>query len=57
MKVDGVPLGVAFSADGKTAFITLNDPDIVIKVDLDKKEITGRFETGKGPDGVAVFGL
>jgi DNA-binding beta-propeller fold protein YncE len=57
MKLDGVPLGIAFSADGKTAFLTLNEPDAVIKVDLEKKEIKGRVEAGKGPDGIAVFGL
>lgn len=57
MKLESVPLGIVFSADGKTAFITMVEPDAVLKIDLEKMEITGRVETGKGPDGIAVFGL
>lgn len=56
MKIDGVPLGIVFSNDGKTAFVTVVEPDAVIKVDLEKMEVKGRAETGKGPDGIAVFG-
>ncbi len=57
MKLEGVPLGIAFSADGKTAFITMVEPDAVLKIELEKMEITGRAESGRGPDGIAVFGL
>lgn len=57
MKLDGVPLGIVFSADGKTAFITMVEPDSVLRIDLEKMEITGRVETGKGPDGIAVSGI
>ena len=57
MKLDGVPLGIVFSADGKTAFITMVEPDAVLRIDLEKMEITGRVETGKGPDGIAVSGI
>lgn len=57
LKVDGVPLGVTFSNDGKTAFFTVNEPDTIIKVDLDKMEITGKLDAGKGPDGIAVAGF
>lgn len=57
MKLDGVPLGIVFSADGKTAFITMVEPDGVLRIDLEKMEITGRVETGKGPDGIAVSGI
>lgn len=57
MKLDGVPLGLAFSADGKSAFITMVEPDAVLKIDLERMEITGRVETGKGPDGIAVSGI
>lgn len=57
MKLESVPLGIVFSRDGKTAFISVVDPDAVLKIDLEKMEITGRVETGKGPDGIAVFGI
>lgn len=57
MKLDGVPLGIVFSADGKTAFVTMVEPDAVLKIDLEKMEITGRVDPGKGPDGIAVFGI
>jgi DNA-binding beta-propeller fold protein YncE len=57
MKLDGVPLGLAFSADGKTAFVTAVEPDAVLKIDLAKMAITGSADPGKGPDGVAVFGF
>ena len=57
MKIESVPMGIVFSADGKTAFVTVNGPDAVIKVDLEKFEITGRVDSGKGPDGIAVFGI
>jgi YVTN family beta-propeller protein len=56
MKIEGVPMGIVFSTDGKTAFVTVNGPDAVIKVDLEKMEIKGSVDSGKGPDGIAVFG-
>jgi DNA-binding beta-propeller fold protein YncE len=57
MKLESVPLGVAFSDDGKTVFVTVVDPDAVLKIDLEKLVVTGRGDPGKGPDGVAVFGF
>ena len=56
MKLEGVPLGIVFSNDGKTAFITMVEPDAILKIDLEKMEIKGRAEAGKGPDGIAVSG-
>ena len=56
MKLESVPMGIVFSADGKTAFVTANQPDGVLKIDLEKMEIKGRVDSGKGPDGIAVFG-
>ena len=56
MKLDGTPLGIVFSNDGKTAFITMVEPDAILKIDLEKMEIKGRAESGKGPDGIAVSG-
>ncbi|MEQ1605867.1 MAG: beta-propeller fold lactonase family protein [Pyrinomonadaceae bacterium] len=55
--LESVPMGIVFSADGKTAFVTINGPDAVIKVDLEKMEVKGRVDSGKGPDGIAVFGI
>lgn len=57
LKLDTTPIGVAISADGKWAFVTANEPDTVLKIDLEKMEIAGRAEPGKGPDGVAVAGI
>lgn len=57
LKVDGEPFGLAFSGDGKTAFVTTVGPDRVIKIDLEKMEITGTGETGALPDGIAVAGF
>jgi Uncharacterized conserved protein len=56
-KLESTPLGIVFSADGKTAFVTVGSPDAVIKMNLDTGEVTGRVETGKVPDGIAVAGL
>jgi YVTN family beta-propeller protein len=56
MKLESVPMGIVFSADGKTAFVTIVGPDAVIKVDLEKMEVKGRVDSGKGPDGIAVTG-
>lgn len=57
IKLESVPLGVVFSADGKTAFVTAVETDGVIKVDLEKKAVGIRIDTGKAPDGLALFGL
>lgn len=57
MKLESVPLGIVFSKDGKTAFVTVVETDGVLKIDTEKYEIVGRAETGKGPDGVAIFGM
>ncbi|MBX3243126.1 MAG: YncE family protein [Acidobacteria bacterium] len=57
IQLESVPLGVAFSADGKTAFVTAVQPNLLLRVDLEKGEVTGSVETGDGPDGVAVAGV
>lgn len=56
IKLEGTPMGIAFSADGKTAFVTVVGPDAVLRIGLDSGEVTGRVETGIGPDGIAVAG-
>src|SRR5690606_13658361 len=56
IKLESVPMGITFARDGRTAFVSAGDPDIVLRIDLDKGEVTGRVETGKVPDGIAVAG-
>ena len=57
LAIESVPMGIVFSTDGKTAFVTINGPDAVIKIDLEKMEVKGRVDSGKGPDGIAVYGV
>ena len=57
IKLESAPLGIVFSANGKTAFVSAGQPDVVLKIDLDTGEVTGRVETGKVPDGIAVAGI
>ena len=57
IKLESTPLGIVFSANGKTAFVTVGQPDAVLKINLDTGEVTGRVETGKLPDGIAVAGI
>lgn len=46
-------MGLVFSADGKTAFVSAVQTDGVLKIDAEKFEILGRAETGNAPDGLA----
>ena len=57
IKLESVPLGIVFSPDGKTAFVSVVNPDYVFKIDLEKGDVTGRVEVGKGPDGIDVVGV
>lgn len=57
IQLESVPLGIIFSKDGKLAFITAVQSDYVLKVDLEKGEVTGKVEIGQGPDGIALFGM
>jgi YVTN family beta-propeller protein len=57
MKMENVPIGLTFAKSGKYVFLTAVQPDAAIKIDLEKFEITGKVEPGKGPDGIAVAGL
>jgi YVTN family beta-propeller protein len=57
IQLESVALGIIFSKDGKTAFVTAAQPDIVLKIDLEKGIVTGKTESGQVPDGVAVFGF
>jgi DNA-binding beta-propeller fold protein YncE len=57
IKLESIPMGIVFSADGKTAFVTAGQPDMVLKINIDTGEVTGRVDTGKAPDGIAVAGM
>lgn len=57
IKLESFPLGIVFSKDGKTAFVSVVQNDFVLKIDMEKSEITGKLETGKVPDGIAVAGV
>lgn len=57
IKLESGPLGIVFSRDGKTAFVSAVESDFVLKVDLEKALVTGKVETGKVPDGIAVAGM
>jgi YVTN family beta-propeller protein len=57
IKLESVPLGIVFSKDGKTAFVSAVENDFVLKIDLDKGEVTGRAASGTAPDGMAVTGM
>ena len=43
--------------DGKRAYVSLAQAGQVAVLDLDKLEIVGQVETGKGPDGLAWSAL
>jgi YVTN family beta-propeller protein len=53
IKIEGGTVGVAVAADSRRAYVCLQDLNSVAAVDLEKMEVVGRVETGKGPDGIA----
>ena len=57
IKLESVPLGIVFSVDGKTAFVSVVEPDLVLKINLESGEVLGRVDSGKAPDGIAVAGI
>ncbi|HVF30723.1 MAG TPA: hypothetical protein VNA22_07110, partial [Pyrinomonadaceae bacterium] len=57
IKLDSNPMGIAFSADGKVAFVSVVQPDLVLKINLETGQVLGSVDTGKAPDGVAVAGI
>lgn len=57
IKLESAPLGIVFSKDGKTAFVTAVQNDFVLKLDLEKGEVSAKVETGQIPDGIAVAGV
>lgn len=57
MKLESVPLGIVFSRDAKIAFVSAVQDDVILKIDLEKYEVTGRAPSGAAPDGVALGGM
>ncbi|HEY1403425.1 MAG TPA: cytochrome D1 domain-containing protein [Pyrinomonadaceae bacterium] len=53
IKIGGGTVGIAVAADSKRAYVCLQETGSVAAVDLEKMEVVGRVETGKGPDGIA----
>ncbi|QJR11967.1 Hydrazine synthase subunit beta [Usitatibacter rugosus] len=51
--IDGVPLGIQMAPDGKRAYVSRAQAGKVDAIDLEKLEVVGSVETGKGPDGLA----
>lgn len=49
----GGPQGIALSADGNTAFLSLSSEDRVAIIDLQSMAVIGHVPTGSRPDGVA----
>ena len=52
IKLGKTPSHVAFTADSKTAFITLQDSNEVAAIDLDSQTVMWKMTTGKVPAGV-----
>ncbi|HEV2802609.1 MAG TPA: beta-propeller fold lactonase family protein [Pyrinomonadaceae bacterium] len=53
IKIEGGTVGVTVASDSKRAYVCLQDLNSVAAIDLEKLQVTGRVETGKGPDGIA----
>jgi YVTN family beta-propeller protein len=56
-----VPIGILIAPDGRRAYVAVTtvgkpDPGKVVRVDLDKMEVAGSVETGRGPDGLGWAG-
>lgn len=52
IKLGKTPSHIAFTADSKTAFITLQDSNELAAIDLDTQTVTWKISTGKVPAGV-----
>ena len=47
------PEGILMDPSGTRAFVAVSGDNYVAIFDLDKLSVTGRLETGTGPDGMA----
>jgi len=53
IKVEGGAVGVTVTADGKLAYLAIQNLNSIAAIDLEKLEVVGNVETGAGPDGIA----
>ncbi len=51
-----VPSHVAFSPDSKLAFVTLQDSDALIAIDLDTQTVKWKIKTARMPAGIQITG-
>src|SRR5579872_2970624 len=49
-----VPVGIAFSADGRTAYVALSRANTLAVIDAEKRTVTKQVDVGMAPFGVAV---
>ena len=49
-----VPVGIAFSADGKTAYVALSRANALAIIDAESRKITRQVDVGMAPFGVVV---
>jgi DNA-binding beta-propeller fold protein YncE len=52
IKVEGGAVGVTAAADGKRAYLAIQNLNSIVAIDLEKLEVVGKVETGAGPDGI-----
>jgi len=56
LQVEGAPAGITVSPDSKQAFVTTIQANGIAVINLESLSVTGKVETGKGPDGLAWAG-
>ena len=54
LKGHAVPTGIAFSADGKTAYVAMSRDNSLAVIDAEKRTVKKMVDTGMAPFGVAV---
>lgn len=54
--IEGAPAGITVTPDSKRAFVTTIQANGIAALDLEALTVTGKLETGKGPDGLAWAG-
>ena len=53
IKLGRQPAGILIEPDSSRAYVAVTGDDNVAVVDLKGLDLTGRIQTGKGPDGMA----
>jgi len=55
LKLEKGPMGIAFSADVKQAFVTNHDEGTIAAIELESMRIVGRIKTHLGPETMAFY--